>query len=97
ESSGVGEFAIAVLETDDSRGPGNKDRGTRNSLNELSVPTQADRDGLPAPSRLTNTNAWQVGWLGVAAVLGLLSGPPVRRFLFRRRTLPTGGHEPIRE
>jgi len=35
--------------------------------------TVPDVDGLPVRPRQANASAWQVGWLGVAAVLGLLA------------------------
>src|SRR5262245_24640738 len=99
ESNGVGEFASAMLETGGHLEldvlSGNL--GQRNILRIKPVRTLPDVDGLPAPPRPANASPWHVGWLGVAAVLGLLAVPPVRRSLFRRRAVSPGGHEPIRE
>jgi hypothetical protein len=99
ESNGVGEFAIAMLETGGHlQGEGvSGTMGQRNRIRLKLVRTLPDLDGLANPSRPANASAWQVGWLGIAAVLGLLAVPPVRRSLFRRRAPRPGGHEPIRE
>jgi hypothetical protein len=99
ETSGVGEFAIAMLETGGHLEldvlSGNL--GQRNILRIKLARTLPDVDGLPAPPRPINASPWHVGWLGVAVVLGLLAVPPVRRSLLRRRAASPGSHEPIRE
>jgi hypothetical protein len=113
ESNGVGEFAIAMLETGGhlpgwGGGRVPEDAATLRRfarrvgviepndlwLKHLGLPPEAE---VNTPVQPKTVSAWHVGWLGVAAVLGLLAVPPVRRSLLRRRAAAPGGHEPIRE
>jgi hypothetical protein len=93
ESKGVGEFAIAMLETGGHLETARQAGG----VSPLRGHGQETGPNGGLPARPIHGNAWQVGWFGVAVVLGLLALPPVRRSLFRRRTPRPGGHEPIRE
>jgi len=102
ESSGVGEFAIAMLETGGHLEQNERARGvSARPVGRISNPSvhQARTDWKSVPPARTpdRTGPWQVAWLGVAMVLGLLAVPPIRRSLFRRRAPWPGGHEPIRE
>src|SRR5207249_10801252 len=102
ERNGVGEFAIAMLETgghlEQSQRAGDVSDEPVGRISNLSV-RQARTDWKSVPQARTpdRTDPWQVAWLGVAMVLGLLAVPPIRRSLFRRRAPRLGSHEPIRE
>src|SRR5205085_415633 len=90
ESNGVGEFAIALLETGRHLEQARRAGG-------VNPPVDLPIGEFTPPARLERIDFWQVGWLGVAAVLGLLAVPSVRCSLFRRRGPRPGCHEPIRE
>ncbi|HKB34863.1 MAG TPA: hypothetical protein VKD72_00320, partial [Gemmataceae bacterium] len=96
EINGVGEFAIALLETGGHVSDGLPSGMGRNALRVRPVRTLPEAE-VHTPVQPKTVSAWHVGWLGVAAVLGLLAVPPVRRSLFRLRAASPGGHEPIRE